>query len=188
MIKARRCFGLLLVLLLLYTPGSLAEERTGTLEIIGVPPEIPTGNYDSSAKRFTADVREIPDAIIRVTYDDMRLSGLQLEWLTEEEHLTFSHSVSVWREDLDLEADWLEYDGQAKVLTAKGNVKATTEDAVIYAEHLVYTEDTDEALFTEGVRVEFSDGAFTGEKFLFKVEEKTLQFFGPFQGSFQSSQ
>lgn len=188
MTRANRCIAMLLMLLFLCVPSVSAEERTGTLEITGVPPEMTAGHYDSSAKLFTADVREIPGATIRVTYDDMRISGLQLEWRTEDEHLTFVHSVNVWREDLELEADWLEYDGQAKVLTAKGNVKVTTEDAVIYAGHLVYTEDTDEALFTDSVRVEFSDGAFMGEKFLFRVEEKAMQFFGPFQGSFQSSQ
>ena len=46
-----------------------------------------------------------------------------------------------------------------------------TEDAVVRAEQLVYNEETDEALFTENVVVEFSDGTVSSDRFLLKVEQ-----------------
>lgn len=182
-----RCLSAFVVVILLVSPTVWGQSRSGTLQMIGVPPDVQGGSYDSSSGVFTADVSDIPEAYIQVTFDDLRITGQELEWHTKDEQLTFSQSVKVWREDLELDADWLHYDSAAEIMTARGAVKVTTEDAVIYADELVYSEETDEALFTGNVIVDFEDGELKGEKFLLRVEEKTMQFFGPFQGTFQSN-
>ncbi|HHT74297.1 MAG TPA: hypothetical protein GX008_11365 [Firmicutes bacterium] len=187
MTKLARCITGVLFILLVVCPNAFGQGRTGTLQMLGVPVDVQAGTYDAGSGVFTADVREIPEAMIEVAFEDMRIQGKQLEWRTKDEHLTFTQSVSLWREDLELEANWLEYDSATKILTAKGEVKVKTEDAVVRAEQLVYNEETDEALFTENVVVEFSDGTVSGDRFLLRVEQKVMQFFGPFQGSFQSS-
>ncbi|MGI6150043.1 MAG: hypothetical protein GX195_11460 [Firmicutes bacterium] len=185
--KVRRCFAGVLLIILLASPSVLGQGRTGTLHMVGVPPDVQGGTYDAGSGVFTADVSEIADALIRVIFDDMRIEGKQLEWRTKDEHLTFTDAVKLWREDLELEAEWVEYDSAAQLLTARGSVKVTTEDAVVYADELVYSEEKDEAVFTQNVVVEFADGTVRGEKFLLQVESKIMQFFGPFQGTFQSS-
>lgn|GEM_PF-2224940 len=187
MMKLVRCLAGVVILALVLSPAAFGQGRTGTLHMIGVPIDVQAGTYDAGTGVFTADVRSIPEAVIQVVFDDMRIEGKQLEWRTKDEHLTFTKAVSLWREDLELQSDFLEYDSGAKLMTAKGNVKVTTEDATVYASQMVYNEDTDEALFTENVVVEFADGSVSGERFLLRVEQKIMQFFGPFQGSFQSS-
>lgn len=187
MMKLVRCLAGVVILALVLSPAAFGQGRTGTLHMIGVPIDVQAGTYDAGMGVFTADVRSIPEAVIQVVFDDMRIEGKQLEWRTKDEHLTFTKAVSLWREDLELQSDFLEYDSGAKLMTAKGNVKVTTEDATVYASQMVYNEDTDEALFTENVVVEFADGSVSGERFLLRVEQKIMQFFGPFQGSFQSS-
>ncbi len=187
MTRLAKCLAAACLCLLLVSGSVLGAGRTGTLNMLGVPPDSRAGTYDAESGIFTADVTDIPGAAIQVVFDDMRMEGRQLEWRTKEEHLTFTQSVSLWRENMELEADWLEYDSSTQILKARGGVKVKTEDAVVHAEELVYSEETDEALFTGNVVVEFADGTVQGEKFVLQVEKKIMQFFGQFQGTFHSS-
>ena len=113
--KVRRCFAGVLLIILLASPSVLGQGRTGTLHMVGVPPDVQGGTYDAGSGVFTADVSEIADALIRVIFDDMRIEGKQLEWRTKDEHLTFTDAVKLWREDLELEAEWVEYDSAAQL-------------------------------------------------------------------------
>jgi len=64
-------------------------------------------------------------------------------------------------------------------------VVVTTDDATVYADEMVYDEETDEAVFTGKVKVVFEDGVLEGEKFVMFLEKSELQFFGAFQGFVQ---
>ena len=61
-----------------------------------------------------------------------------------------------------------------------------TEDATVYSDQLVYNEETDEAVFTGQVKVAFEDGTLEGERFVMFLEKNELQFFGAFQGLFNT--
>ena len=166
--------------------GAWAATKMGTLEITGVSEETSTGNYDPQGGVFQADVREFPEALINVKFEDLQLSGQQMEWRTKDNYLIFSTAAKLHKDDFNLTADVIEYFGDEERLEAAGNVVVVTEDATVHADHLVYEEKSDEALFTGQVRVTFTDGTLAGEKFLMLVEKGELRFFGAFQGEFKT--
>jgi len=65
-------------------------------------------------------------------------------------------------------------------------VVVVTEDATVYSDTFDYDEETDQAVFIGNVRVVFEDGELTGEKFVMFLETSELQFFGAFQGLFNT--
>ncbi|NMB01114.1 MAG: hypothetical protein GX971_06270 [Firmicutes bacterium] len=186
MIRRIRVFPLLLGLLVMATGIVWAEEKVGTLEITGVPTDQVTGRYDRQAQVFYADVTAFEDALIQVVFEEVQIIGKQMEWRTEDNYLIFSVGAKLTKDDFELTGDTIEYYGDESKLEATGNVVVTTEDATVYANELVYNEETDEALFIGQVRVIFEDGVLEGERFLMLLEKSELQFFGSFQGEFNS--
>jgi lipopolysaccharide export system protein LptA len=172
------------LLLLVFVGDSMAKEKTGTLELIGVPSSIQGGWYDSNSGVFFVDLVEIEGAFVRVSYEDMQITGEKLEWHTKDDYFIFTEGAKLEKDDFVLESKTLEYYGNEEKLTAAGDVVVTTEDAVIRSQRLVYLEETDEALFTDDVIVEVAEGRLQGQRFLMFVEKKEMQFFGPFQGQF----
>ncbi|NLM41758.1 MAG: hypothetical protein GX199_05560 [Firmicutes bacterium] len=164
----------------------LAQGQTGRLEITGVPPEVSTGRYDRQAGVFAADVSGIEGALIHVTFEEVQITGQKLEWRTDDDYLVFTQGAALTKEDFTLTADAVEYFGEEKKLRAAGNVVVITKDATVYADELDYNEETDEAVFTGKVKVEFEDGVLEGTKFVMLLEKSELQFFGAFQGLFNT--
>src|SRR5690554_3737210 len=164
----------------------LAQDQVGTLEITGVPAETSAGRYDRQSGVFFADVTEIEGALVHVTFEEVKLVGQKMEWRTEDNYLIFENDAKLNKDDFELTGDVVEYFGDEAKLHSTGNVVVVTDDATIYANNLVYDENTDEALFTGAVRVVFSDGVLEGERFLMLLEESELQFFGSFQGEFNT--
>lgn len=176
-----------LILIVLFSAGKAVawgKGQTGTLEITGVPIETTAGRYDRQSGVFVADVSEITGALISVEFEEVKIVGQQMEWRTEDNYLIFSVAAKLTKDDFELTADVVEYFGDEKKLKAAGNVVVVTDDSTVYADHLDYDENTDEALFTGTVRVVFSDGVLEGERFLMLLEKSELQFFGSFQGEF----
>lgn len=177
---------LILVLVFLCLGSGLArgESQTATLEILGVPEEMVAGRYDPQEGIFSADVSEIKDALIQVKFEAVQIFGQKMNWQTKDNHLKFTNTARLTKEDFELTADIVEYFGDEEKLIAEGNVIVITADATVYSDHLLYNEKTDEALFTGEVRVVFDDGTLEGNKFLMLLEKSELQFFGDFQGEF----
>lgn len=184
--KRNKVWGLALVITLMVITGpSLAANQKGVLEITGVPQDVAAGRYDPDAGVFYADVSELPEAQIRVEFEDVRISGKEMEWRTKDNYLLFRQSARLEREDFELWANQVEYFGEEERLAASGSVIVVTEDATIHSEQLTYDEKTDEALFTGEVLVIFNDGELRGEKFLMLMEKSELRFFGTFHGEFE---
>lgn len=165
---------------------ALAENEKGTLEIIGVPNDVVAGRYDSDEGIFYADVTGVPDALIKVDFNEVLIFGYEMELNTKNNYAFFTNDARLEKDDFELTAKTIEYFGDDKILLAKDNVLVVTEDASVYADHLKYNEDDDEALFTGNVRVIFEDGEMEGEKFLMFLEKSELQFYGSFQGEFKT--
>lgn len=173
------------ILVLVWTGLGLAAGEQGVLEIIGVPEDVAAGRYDPEEGLFYADVSDLPEALIRVRFDEVLLSGKEMEWRTKDNYLIFKQGAWLEKDDFELSADVVEYFGDEERLCAEGSVVVITEDAAVYAERLTYDEKTDEALFTGGVTVVFEEGTVRGEKFVMRMEKSELRFFGPFQGEFK---
>lgn len=184
--KFRILAGIMVLVLLCGTGFAAAESQVGTLEIMGVPAEMSAGRYDSQSGVFSADVRDIPEAVIQVKVDEVTMTGQKMEWRTKDSYLIMSAGAKLVKTDFELTGDVVEYFGDDKKLKSDGNVVVITEDATVYADHLVYDEKTDEALFTGKVKVVFEDGILEGEKFMMLLEKSELQFFGTFQGEFNT--
>lgn len=165
---------------------ALAENEKGTLEIIGVPSDVVAGRYDSDQGIFYADIKGIPDALIKVDFNEVLIFGYEMELNTKNNYALFTNNARLEKDDFELSAQTIEYFGDDKILFAKNEVLVVTEDATIYADHLEYNEEEDEALFTGNVRVIFEDGEVEGEKFLMLLEKSELQFYGSFQGEFKT--
>lgn len=165
---------------------ALAQSQNGTLEIVGVPTEMVAGRYDPQEGVFFADVTAIAEASIQVKFEEVQITGQKMEWRTKDNYLLVTEKAKLYKDDFELTGDLVEYFGDEKRLEAKGNVIVITEDATIYANQLIYNEETDEAIFTGEVRVLFTDGVLEGEKFLMLLEKSELQFFGSFQGEFKT--
>lgn len=174
------------LLVVVLAGGVMAKEKTGTLELIGVPSNIQGGWYDSNSGIFFVDVTEIDGAFVRVSYEKMQITGEKLEWHTKDDYFILTEGAKLEKDDFVLESKTLEYYGNEEKLVATGDVVATTEDAAVRSQTLVYLEETDEALFTGDVIVEITDGRLEGQRFLMFVEKKEMQFFGPFQGQFST--
>lgn len=184
-IKMRLVLALVLCAFVVMTIGTQAATKNGTLTIIGVPEEKVSGNYDPDQGVFKANVSEFPEALITVKFEDLDLFGQKMEWRTKDNYLIFKIGARLEKvDDFRLTGDVIEYFGEEECLIAKGNVVVVTEDTTVYADHLVYNEKTDEAVFQGQVRVVFSEGTLEGEKFLMLLEKGELQFFGAFQGEF----
>lgn len=177
---------ILIGLLVVATAVAGAESQVGTLEITGVPTELAAGRYDRQAGIFYADVAEIEGALIEVSFEEVQIVGKKMEWRTDDNYLIFKIGAKLTQADFELTGDIIEYYGDQKNLEASGSIVVITEDATVYANELVYDEETDEALFTGQVRVVFEDGILEGERFLMLLEKSELQFFGSFQGEFQT--
>lgn len=177
-----------LICLLVFSSFSIsAATNNGTLTITGVPEEVVSGNYDPNEGIFKANVSEFPEAVIQVEFEDLDLYGQQMEWYTKNNHLILQINARLEKPaEFTLQSDLIEYFGDEERLIAIGNVVVVTEDSTVYANHLAYDEKTDEALFTGQVRIEFADGTLEGEKFLMLLEQGELQFYGAFQGEFQT--
>ncbi len=173
------------VLILAGASLSMAAGQKGVLEITGVPEDVAAGRYDPEKGLFYADVSDLPEASIKVKFEEVRISGREMEWRTKDNYLIFKQSARFEKDDFELTADTVEYFGDEERLSAQGSVVVITEDATIYADRLVYDEKTDEALFTGAVKVIFADGTLRGEKFLMLMEKSELRFFGTFQGEFE---
>lgn len=184
--REKLCFMVILILLLTVSDGLLAKEKAGTLELIGVPSHVQGGWYHSDSGVFFVDVTEIEGAFVRVSYEDMEITGKKLEWHTKDDYFIFTDGAKLEKDDFVLESKTLEYYGNEEKLVAAGNVVAVTDDATVHSQTLVYLEETDEALFTDDVTVEVTDGRLQGQRFLMLVEKKEMQFFGPFQGQFST--
>lgn len=163
-----------------------AQGQRGRLEIMGVPADAATGRYNRESGVFAADVRDFAGAAIHVTFEEVRLVGQKMEWRTEDDYLIFTGGATLTKEDFTLTAETVEYFGSEKRLQAVGSVIVVTEDATVYAQQLDYDEETDRAVFTGQVKVEFEDGVLEGEKFVMFLETRELQFFGAFQGLFNT--
>ncbi|HHY15486.1 MAG TPA: hypothetical protein GX521_05380 [Firmicutes bacterium] len=184
--RKNRILGLAAVIFLVAGAGlSMAAGQKGVLNITGVPEDVAAGRYDPEEGLFYADVSDLAEALIEVKFEEVRISGKEMEWRTKDNYLIFRQSARLEKDDFELTADLVEYFGDEKRLHARGGVVVTTEDATVYADQLAYDEKTDEALFTGGVKVVFDDGTLRGEKFLMVMEKSELRFFGAFQGEFE---
>lgn len=187
MSKTRKLIGVFVLAFCLVGVGrAWATTKTGTLEIMGVPAETITGNYDPQSGVFSADVSEFSEAVIQVKFEEVRIFGQKMQWRTKDNYLIFNVAAQLQKDDFELTADVVEYFGEEDKLVATGNVVVVTQDATVHADHLLYNEKSDEALFTGKVQVVFADGTIEGEKFLMLVEKGEVQFFGAFQGEFKT--
>lgn len=185
--KGRNVVVIFLFMVFLATSGAQAATKNGTLTITGVPLEQVSGNYNPDAGVFKADVSEFLEALISVKFEDLDLLGQKMEWRTKDNYLIFEIKAKLDKPDeFSLTADIIEYFGDEERLKAAGNVVVVTEDTTVYADHLIYDEKTDEAIFQGQVRVIFSEGTLEGEKFKMFLEKGELQFFGAFQGEFST--
>lgn len=183
----KKWFALVLLGLLVLAPAAVqAQGQTGTLEITGVPADTAAGRYDRQAGVFYADVAHLEGALVKVTLEEVTMVGRKMEWRTEDNYVLFTNEAKLNKEDFELTADLIEYFGDEKKLNAQGSVVVITDEATIYAQALEYDEETDQAIFTGQVRVVFEDGTLEGEKFLMLLEQSELQFFGSFQGEFNT--
>ncbi|HAI52900.1 MAG TPA: hypothetical protein DCL99_06445 [Firmicutes bacterium] len=176
----------LLAGMLALAPAVWAQGQSGTLEITGVPADVPAGRYDRQAGVFSADMSAIEGALVHVTFEEVKIVGQTMEWRTDDDYLIFTGGATLTKEDFTVTGDTLEYFGKEKKLHAVGSVVVVTDDATVYANELVYDEETDEAVFTGQVKVVFDDGVLEGEKFVMFLEKSELQFFGAFQGTFET--
>lgn len=184
--RKNKILGMAVVILFVAGAGlSLAASQKGVLEITGVPDDVAAGRYDPEEGLFYADVSDLPEASIRVKFEEVLISGQEMEWRTKDNYLIFKQSARLEKDDFELTADVVEYFGDDERLCAQGSVVVITEDATVYSDRLAYDEKTDEALFTGGVKVVFSDGTLQGERFLMLMEKSELRFFGAFQGEFE---
>src|SRR5690554_2199136 len=104
-------FILVLIIFCSHLVPVLAESEKGRLEIVGVPDDVVAGRYDPDAGIFYADVREIPDALIKVNFDDVQILGYKMEWNTKDNYALFSNDAKLEKDDFELSAQIIEYFG-----------------------------------------------------------------------------
>lgn len=182
--RSKLVIGMIVVLIFCFSTPILGASQTGTLELKNVPDTVQAGRYDSKSGIFSADLSEVPDAYVQITFEDMVLRGKVLHWNTEDDYMRLEKDAELTKDDFDLTADQIEYFGDIEKLIATGNVVAVAEDATIEAELMEYYETTDEAHFLRNVLVKMDDGSFRGERFVMYVELEKMEFFGPFTGEF----
>ena len=178
--------GLLLAIGMIFSMSDFlrASGKAGQLELVGVSLDVIGGRYDTKTGIFFADLSKVPEAYVKITFDDVVVTAKIVEWNTKTEYLKAQEQVAMIKEKLDLTGDELEYFTAEERLEARGNVKVISNDATLFSEEMSYLEAEDKATFLKSVVVEITDGIFRGEHFVLYIEEEQMEFFGPFQGEF----
>lgn len=163
------------------------DSDVGYIEIIGVPDEIIAGKYDPKTGIFEADLREITGAYVKITYDEIVITGKMVTWYRSDDYLVVTDEARVVQDDLILTSDQIEYYSELEELVATNNVQVTTDDAVVTSQFLEYSRHADRAEFKQDVVVDVTDGKLYGQHFVMLVEAEEMQFIGSFTGEFQRS-
>ena len=177
--------GFFLGLSLLFTLTVFGEKQDGYLELIGVPANQIAGEYDTKTGIFTADLRHIEGAYVKITYDKMIITGRVLEWRTKDDYLLVQVDAVLDKEKMHLTGDQIEYFSEEERMVAIGNIKVVTDDAVILATRMNYFEEVDKAELFDDVVVTVDDGIFRGQHFVMYIDQEIMHFYGPFQGEIQ---
>ncbi len=185
----RRKFGVVLILTGLLLMSGLqtvmASGRTGYLELVGVPANQIAGGYNTKTGLFEADLRNFDGAYVKITYDDMVITGQVLEWQTKDDYLQVRVEAFLKQDNMEIESDLIEYYSDDERMIATGNVSVNTDDANIKAASMIYLREQDRAEFLDNVVVSVDDGVFQGEHFVMYIDKEVMQFYGAFQAEFQ---
>ena len=98
------------LLVVVLAGGVMAKEKTGTLELIGVPSNIQGGWYDSNSGIFFVDVTEIDGAFVRLSYEKCRSRG-EVRMAYKDDYFIFTEGAKLEKDDFVLESKTLEYYG-----------------------------------------------------------------------------
>lgn len=162
----------------------VSEKSAVNLEIIGVPADYKAGGANVQTGIFLFDVRDIPDAYVSITYEDLIITGKLVEYRSKDNYLIVTVDAIIKREDMTITSDEVEYYTEKEKLLANGNVVVTTKDALVKAASMNYLRTEDRAEFMTDVIVELTDGKLLGDYFVMHIDAETMEFIGPFRGEF----
>ena len=132
---------------------------------------------------FTIDVSHIDNAHVRISSEDLIITGLVVNW-DGDGYLTVTKDARVKQEQMTLVGDKIEYFSDTEQMFGEGNIKATTYDAIIYSDRVVYMQEENRAEFFGNVVVEVSDGKLYAEHLIIWTELEQMEFVGSFKGEF----
>lgn len=153
------------------------------LEIIGTSGDDMLGDYYVKTGLFKIDVSHIDGAYVRISSDDLVITGLVVEW--SDNYLVVTNQAKVEQKKMTLTGDKIEYFSEIEKLIAAGNLEITTEDAVIYADRMIHLEKEDQTEFMDNVIIQISDGKIYTERCIMLGETDQMQFIGSVRGEFQ---
>lgn len=194
MIKSK---GIILIIVLIFIIGwsitqvGIAAENTDegeggkdyVLEIIGTSGDDMLGDYYVKTGLFKIDVSHIEGAHVRISSDDLVITGLVVEWC--DNYLIVTNQAKVEQKKMTLTGDKIEYFSKTEKMIATGNLEITTEDAVIYADSMTHLQQEDRTEFIDNVIIQLSDGKIYTERCIMLGEEEQMQFIGSVRGEFQ---
>lgn len=162
-----------------------ANDNLGYLEIIGVPANISTGTYYNKTDILFIDVQDIDGAYVRITMDDLVITGRVVELHGKDNYLKVTVDATLEQKDFSVIADHIEYFSKEERLLAQNNLEVTTEDAVVHADRMIHFETEEKTEFLENVIVTLTESRLFGEHFILYGNDDRMEFIGGFKGEFE---